>query len=53
MKYPVVNKIIKYFSLLVLTTVGLYVGTYFIQAIFNLGVNFGTFLRCIYTFMCN
>ena len=42
MKYPVVNKIIKYFSLLVLATVGLYIGTYFIQAIFNLGVNFGT-----------
>lgn len=53
MKYPVVYKIIKYFGLLVITTIGLYVGTYLIQAIFNLGVNFGTFLRCLFKIIGN
>ena len=52
-KNPVVNKIIKYFVLLIVSTIGLYVGTILIQAIFNLGVSFGTFIRCLYHVICH
>lgn len=47
-KNPVVIKIVKTFLLIVGITIGLYVGAIMIQAIFNLGVSFGTFLRCLY-----
>lgn len=47
-----INKVVKVFLLIVGVTVGMYVGVILVQAIFNLGVSLGTFLRCLYHVIC-
>ena len=50
---PNIKKIIMYIGLYFLSIICLYVGTLFIEFVFNLGTHFGTFMRCIYAFICN
>ncbi len=47
--YKTIAKYIAYFFLIV---IGLYIFTIVLQFIFNLGTYLGTFMRCLYTFVC-
>ena len=47
------KKLVKYIGIFLGSTIGLYVMTILLQCIFNIGTYFGTYLRCLYYFVCN
>ena len=45
-------KILKNVLIIIIVFVGIFIGTYLLLAIFNLGVYLGTFLRNLYGLVC-
>lgn len=47
------KKLVKYIGIFLGSIIGLYVITLLLQCIFIIGTYFGTYLRCLYYFVCN
>lgn len=48
-----INKVLKYILMFFAVLIGTYLFTLVIKLIFNLGAYFGTFMRILYTILCN
>ncbi len=45
-------KSLKYITIGLMAFIGIYIGTFFIEMIFNLGIYMGTFIRGLYRLVC-
>ncbi len=50
--YAIMYKFVKYFFIAVLGYLSVFLSSFFIQSIFNLGVYFGNFIRGFYQIVC-